>query len=58
MFFCDQRQRAAQQIKIWIDCLDSNPIPPPLLESGYENAAIAGKFKIKWTDLPDKPIDY
>ncbi|CAM4781219.1 unnamed protein product [Rotaria magnacalcarata] len=39
--------RAARQIKIWIDCLDSNPTPLPLLQSGYENADIAGKFKIK-----------
>ncbi|CAF1641861.1 unnamed protein product [Rotaria magnacalcarata] len=39
--------RAARKIKISIDCLDSNPTPPPLLQSGYENADIAGKFKIK-----------
>jgi hypothetical protein len=49
--------RAARQLKIWIDCLDSNPTIPPMIDLGYENSDVVGKFRIKWTDLPDKPID-
>ncbi|CAF3305789.1 unnamed protein product [Rotaria sp. Silwood2] len=49
--------RAARQIKIWMDCLDPNPIAPPLIYSGYEQADINGEWKIKWTDNPERPLD-
>ncbi|CAF3390230.1 unnamed protein product, partial [Rotaria sp. Silwood2] len=49
--------RAARQVKIWIDCFDSYPIAPPMLNSGYENTDSDSNFKIKWTDLPEKPYD-
>ncbi|CAF3938297.1 unnamed protein product [Rotaria sp. Silwood1] len=49
--------RAARQVKIWIDCFDSYPIAPSMLDSGYENTDSDSNYKIKWTDLPEKPYD-
>ncbi|CAF3953138.1 unnamed protein product, partial [Rotaria sp. Silwood1] len=49
--------RAARQVKIWLDCLDSNPTTPSMLDSGYKNVDSIDRFKIKWNDLPDQPSD-
>ena len=49
--------RAAGQIKIWTDCLDSNPHVPSMVVFGYESSRCDRQFKIKWSNLPDRFVD-
>ncbi|CAF1472172.1 unnamed protein product [Rotaria sordida] len=50
--------RAARQVKIWIDCLNSNPTTLSMLDSGYKSVDGTDRFKIKWSDFPDQPSDF
>lgn len=58
MAFHQHCLRCSKQLKIWLASLESNSIPPEMSYSGYEYSASINRFKIKWSELNDRPNDF